>query len=161
MATNSIFFYRTLEKVPREGLNSILFSVTLKKRGQNRGPTHWGRVTHICVGNLTIIGPDNGLSPGRRQAITWTNAGILLIGPLGTNWKFNRNSNIFIHENAIESVVCEMAAILSWPVLIWSNWVIMAKICWKCTQAIGPQPLYENQPQNTALPVEIDLKKLA
>ena len=31
--------------------------------------THWGRVTHICIGNLTIIGSDNGLSPGRRQAI--------------------------------------------------------------------------------------------
>ena len=47
---------------------------------------HWGRVTHICIGNLTIIAPDNGLSPGRRQAIIWTNAGILLIGPLGTNF---------------------------------------------------------------------------
>ena len=48
--------------------------------------THWGRVTHICVSNLTIIGSDNGLSPGRRQAIIWTNAGLLLIGPLGTNF---------------------------------------------------------------------------
>ena len=48
--------------------------------------THWGRVTHICVSNLTIIGSDNGLSPGRRQAITWTNVEILLIGPLGTNF---------------------------------------------------------------------------
>ena len=48
--------------------------------------THWGRVTHICVGKLTIIASDNGLSPGRRQAIIWTNAGILLIGPLGTNF---------------------------------------------------------------------------
>ena len=48
--------------------------------------THWGRVTHICVNKLTIIGSDNGLSPGRRQAIIWTNAGILLIGPLGTNF---------------------------------------------------------------------------
>ena len=48
--------------------------------------TDWGRVTHICVGNLTIIGPDNGLSPGRRQAIIWTNAGILLVGPWGTNF---------------------------------------------------------------------------
>ena len=47
--------------------------------------THWGRVTHKCVGNLTIIGPDNGLLPGQRQAIIWTKAGILLIGPLGTN----------------------------------------------------------------------------
>ena len=43
--------------------------------------THWGRVTHIYVGNLAIIGSDNGLSPGRRQAIIWTNYGILLIGP--------------------------------------------------------------------------------
>ena len=48
--------------------------------------THWGRVTHICVNNPTIIGLDNGLSPGGRQAIIWTNAGILLIGPLGTNY---------------------------------------------------------------------------
>ena len=43
-------------------------------------------MTHICVGNLTIIGSDNGLSPGRRQALTWTNAGILLIRTLGTNF---------------------------------------------------------------------------
>ena len=50
------------------------------------GLTHWGRMTHICVGNLTIIGSDNGLSPGRRQAIIWTNTGILSIGPLGTNF---------------------------------------------------------------------------
>ena len=35
---------------------------------------------------LTIIGSDNGLSPARRQAIIWTNAGILLIGSLGTNF---------------------------------------------------------------------------
>ena len=47
--------------------------------------THWGWVTHTCVDKLTIIGSDNGLSPGRRQAITWTNVGILLIGPSGTN----------------------------------------------------------------------------
>ena len=47
--------------------------------------THWGRVTHICLDKLTTIGSDNGLSPGRRQAIIWTNAGILLIGLLGTN----------------------------------------------------------------------------
>ena len=41
---------------------------------------------HICVSKLAIIGSDNGLSPGRRQAISWTNAGILLIGPFGTNF---------------------------------------------------------------------------
>ena len=48
--------------------------------------THWGRVTHICVSKLTIIGSDNGLSPGRRQAIIRINAGILLIRTLGTNF---------------------------------------------------------------------------
>ena len=48
--------------------------------------THWGRVTHIYVSTLTIIGSDNGLSPGRRQAIIWTNAGRLITGPLGTNF---------------------------------------------------------------------------
>ena len=48
--------------------------------------THWGRVTHLCVNKQTSIASDNGLSPGRRQAIIWNNAGILLIGPLGTNF---------------------------------------------------------------------------
>ena len=43
-------------------------------------------MTHKCVGKLTGIGSDNGLSPGRCQAIIITNAGILLIGPLGTNF---------------------------------------------------------------------------
>ena len=47
--------------------------------------THWSRVTHICLSKLTIIGSDNGLATGRRQAIMWTNAGILLIQTLGTN----------------------------------------------------------------------------
>ena len=79
--------------------------------------THWGRVTHICVGKLNIIASDNGLSPGRRQAIIWTNAGILLIEPLGTKFNefFYRNSYIFIHENALENVVCEAASLLSRP----------------------------------------------
>ena len=43
-------------------------------------------MTHICVSNLDIIGSGNGLSPGRRQAIIWTDVGILFIGPLGTNF---------------------------------------------------------------------------
>ena len=43
-------------------------------------------MTHICVGNLTITGSDNGLSPGWRQAIIWTIAGIMLNGLWGTNF---------------------------------------------------------------------------
>ena len=54
--------------------------------------THWGRATHISVGNLTIIGSDNGLSPDRRQAIIWTNARLLSIAPL----------RIYFNENLIE-----------------------------------------------------------
>ena len=36
--------------------------------------------------NWVSIGSGNGLSPVRRQAITWTNAGLLSFGPLGTNF---------------------------------------------------------------------------
>ena len=76
---------------------------------------HWGRVTHICISKQTIIGSDNGLSPGWHQAIIWTNAGILLIGPLTT--KFNEIL-IKIHTFSFKKIhlkmfVWKMAAILS------------------------------------------------
>ena len=67
--------------------------------------THWGWVTHICVGEQTIIGSHIGLSPGRRQAIIWTNAGKLSTGPLGTN----------VIEILIENAFWKMAAILPRP----------------------------------------------
>ena len=51
-----------------------------------RNQSHWGRLAHICISKLTIIGSDNSLVPGQREAIIWTNAGILLTGPLGTNF---------------------------------------------------------------------------
>ena len=35
---------------------------------------------------LTVIGSDNGLSPDRRKAVIWSNAGISLIGSFGTNF---------------------------------------------------------------------------
>ena len=47
---------------------------------------HCGQVIHIWVSKLTIIVSDNGLSPDRRQASNWTNAGILSIAPLRTNF---------------------------------------------------------------------------
>ena len=78
--------------------------------------THWGRVMNICTGNLTIVGSDNGLSPGRCQAITWTNIGIFFIGPLGTNFSEMLNEmHTFSLKNPFENVVCKMAAILSRP----------------------------------------------
>ena len=69
--------------------------------------TNWGRVTHICLGNLTIIGSDNGLSPGRRQAITWTNVGILLMGPLGTNFS---EMLIEIHTSSFNKIHLKMSS---------------------------------------------------
>ena len=43
------------------------------------------RPSDAYMRQLTVIGSDNGLAPGRRQAIIWTNVGILLIQTLGTN----------------------------------------------------------------------------
>ena len=65
-----------------------------------------------------------GLSPDRCQAIIWTNAGLLLIGPLGTNFS-EILIEIFIQENAFECVVCETAAILSWPQCVKVNLVYL------------------------------------
>ena len=73
---------------------------------------------HYMCQYLSIIGSDNGLATGWRQAIIWTNAGILLIGTSGTNC-----SEILIEilifsfkkMHKFESGICEMAAILSWP----------------------------------------------
>ena len=64
-------------------------------------------MTHICVGNLTIIGSDNGLSRGRRQAIIWTSAGILLIGPLGTNFS---EMLIEIHTFSFKKIHLQMSS---------------------------------------------------
>ena len=58
--------------------------VPQQQDNENMELTHWGRVTPIWVSKQTIMGPDIGLSPGQCQAIIWTNADILLIGPLGT-----------------------------------------------------------------------------
>ena len=64
-------------------LRSFLDTYTITQYSHSL--THWGRVTHKCVSKLTTIGSDNGLSPGRRQAIIWSNDGILLFRTLGTN----------------------------------------------------------------------------
>ena len=69
--------------------------------------THWGRATHLCVGYLTIIGSHNGLSPSRRQAIIWTNVGILLIGPLGINFS---EILIEIHKSSLKKMHLKMSS---------------------------------------------------
>ena len=82
--------------------------------GKVIGLTLWGWVMHMCI-SKAITGSENGLSPFPRQAITWTSADLLSIKPLRTNSSeiFNWNSNIFIEENAFESVICPKSSILS------------------------------------------------
>ena len=79
---------------------------------------HWGRVTHVCVGNLIIIGSGNGFTPCRCQAIIWTKAMILLIGPLGTNfneiWLENQNFSF-------KKMHLRMSAVKRWPFCLGLN----------------------------------------
>ena len=74
--------------------------------------SHWGRMKHICASKLTIIGSDNGFSPGGRQAIIWNIARILLIGPLGTNFS---GMLIEIHTFSFKKMHWKMAVIWSRP----------------------------------------------
>ena len=77
-------------------------------------------MTHICIGNLSILVSDNGLSPGQRQTIIWTNAGIVLIGPLRT--KFSENL-IEIHSVSFKKIHLKMLSAKWWPFLSWPQCV--------------------------------------
>ena len=105
----------------------------LSKSWARKELTHWGRMTHICVSNLTIIGSDNGLSPGRRQAITWTNVGILLIGPLGTNFS---EMLIEIHTFSFKKIHLKMSSGKWQPFCLglnvlsrWAWWRLQVILC--------------------------------
>ena len=87
LGKNTTTMYYNYGHGPTELVNTRHHNVALSQRNSRwNALTHWGQVMHKCVSKLTIIGSDNGLSPGRRQAIIWTNVGILLIRPLGTNF---------------------------------------------------------------------------
>ena len=87
--------------------------------------THWGRVTHICVSKLSIIGLVNGLSPGRRQAIFWTNDGILLIRTLGTNFSEILSK---IHSFSFKKMHLKMLYAKWWPCCLGLNAIMMIKL---------------------------------
>ena len=108
-------------------------------------------MTHICVSKLTIIGSDNGLSPGQRQAIIWTNAEILLFWTLGTNFS---EILIKIHTFSFKKMRLKMSSgkwqpfcfglnvlMLMWCYCQWhhinvnafqmiDNWTICFSFCW-------------------------------
>ena len=93
--------------------------------------THWGQVTHICISKLTIIGSNNGLSPGWHQAIILTNVGILLIGPLGTNL-----SKIFIKIHTFSFKKC------IWKCLLEKGQPFCLSL--NVLNSCLPLPIYEN-----------------
>ena len=67
---------------------------------------------------LTIIASENGLSPGRRQAIIWYNDGILLIWPLGTNFS---EILIEIHSFSFKKMHLKMLSGKWWPFCLGFN----------------------------------------
>ena len=86
--------------------------------------TFWGRVTYICVGTLTSISADNGWSPGWHQAIIWTNAVIMLIGPLKTTFS---DILIEIHTFSFEKMYLKISFGRWWPFYLASN--VLAIFC--------------------------------
>ena len=83
---NTFFFIQDNTAKHVSTLTTFIFSAPQYLKWPYCSSTHWGGVMHICVGNLTIIGSDNGLWPGRCQAIIWTNDVILWIRSLGTHF---------------------------------------------------------------------------
>ena len=79
--------------------------------------THWGRVTHICINELT--------KHGQCQAIIWTSVGIFLIGPFGTNGEIL----IEIYTLSFNKIHWKMVAILSQPQCV-NGWV-MGCLLWE------------------------------
>ena len=98
-------------------------------------------MTYICVSKLSILGSDNGLSPGRRQAIIETNAGILVIWPLGIIFsEILIDINTFLFKKMHLKMSSGNGGHLSRPqcvkVLsaeyIWQNPCIKLRIQWPC-----------------------------
>ena len=79
---------------------------------------------YICVGNLTIIGSDNGLLPGWRQAIIWTNVGIFLIGPVGTNLS---EISIEISTFSFKKLCLKLLSVKWWP--LFPGHYVEASVC--------------------------------
>ena len=82
---------------------------------------HWGRMTHIWVSELTIIGSNDGLSAGRRQAIILINAKILSIVLSGTNFNeiLIEIRRFSFTKNAFDNIVCKVAVIWSLVLSVW------------------------------------------
>ena len=88
-----------------------IYVVLQRTYSAHNGLTHWERVTHVCVSKLTIIGLDKGLSLVSAKPFSEP----MLIRTVGTKLQrnCNRNSCIFIQENALKNIFCDTASIFS------------------------------------------------
>ena len=77
---------------------------------------------------LINISSDNGLLPVLCLAITWTNADLWLIGPLGTNFDEIRiaSQTCSLNNMHLEMLSANMAAILFWPHCVKSRILIFS-----------------------------------
>ena len=110
-------------------------------------------MTHICVSKLTTIGSDNGLSPGRRQTIIWTNAGMLLIGTLGTNFSEILSE---IQTFSSKKMYMNMSSGKWWPFYLGLN-VVRAflsssmQACPNIAWSVSPQRTHSRHPHGRAM----------
>ena len=100
-------------------VNASCVSMCVKLRAVQKVLTHWGQVTHICVSNLTIIGSDNGLSPGGHQPNHYLHQHWNIVNwILGNKLQWNIQWEI--------SSFWKMAAVLSQPLCV-LNYVLFRK----------------------------------
>ena len=90
----------TMSNIPKSGGKALACPLT-----------HWGRVKHICVNKLAIIGSDSGLSPIHYLSQC---SNIDSNHRSKVQWNLKRNSYSFIRENEFENVWI-MAAIFPRP----------------------------------------------
>ena len=81
---NSQFSYKKMHLIVSKRPFCLGLNVSTSYTPHLKHISPWCRI-YVSV-NWISIGWDNGLSPIRRQAIIWTNTGLLSIGPFGTNF---------------------------------------------------------------------------
>ena len=103
--------------------------------------THLGRVTHICVGNLSIIGSDNGLCLVGAKPLPEPMLEYYQSDPrIKLQWNFIRNSYIFNQENAftfIITVALSMKISFIVAANLWLNTRIFYTVLLMCLPAGG------------------------
>ena len=108
LAFTSWQFWKEIPKIPVNEMHLTIMHLKFQPDlPGDKELTHWGRVMHVCISNSTIIGSDDGLSPGWRQDIIWTNVIILLIRTLGTNFSEILNE---IHTFSFKKMHVEMSS---------------------------------------------------